>query len=61
MDLAIAIGMFLGTGVAAEIAKRIVPGTKHDSTAVQWLGVVSKVMTLGMSRVIPGEGRLKKK
>ncbi len=56
-----AVGIALGSGVAAEILRRLIPGTKHDSTAVKILGVVSKILTLGLSSKLKGDGRRRKK
>ncbi len=60
MEILQAVGMALGTGVAAEIIRRVIPGTRHDSTAVRVLGIVSRVLTLGASSKIKGDGRPKR-
>jgi len=50
----------ISSGVAAEILRRVIPGTKNDSKAVRVLGIVSKVLTLGTTAIVKGDGRLKK-
>ena len=58
-DLITAVAVALGSGVAAEIVRRIIPGTKHDSKAVAWLGTISKILTLGGTSFLKGDGKLK--
>lgn len=60
VEIAMIVGAALGSGVAAEIARRAIPGTKHDNTAVKVLGFFSRVLTLGASTKFKGDGRLKK-
>lgn len=60
-ELLMALATALGTGVAAEILRRIVPGTKHDSGAVWILGLVSNLLTVGVMSFLPGDGRKKRK
>ncbi len=60
MDILLAVGAAVGSGVAAEFMRLLIPGTKHDSKAVKILGVLSKLLTLGATAAIKTDGRRKK-
>lgn len=48
------IAMSWGAIVAlAEVAKRLIPGTKDDTVIVKVLDLVSKVLTLGGVKLLP--------
>lgn len=60
IELMRAVGVALGTGLAAEVARRVIPGTKYDSTGLRVLWFVSQILTLGVTSFFPGDGRRKK-
>lgn len=60
MEILQAAGVVLGSGVAAEVLRLLIPGTKHDSKAVRVLRVVSKVLTLGLTSMVRSNGRQKR-
>jgi len=53
------VGVALGSGVMAEVTRRIIPGTKYDSVVVNILGMISKILTVGLTSFLKGDGRLK--
>ena len=44
----------------AEVAKRVIPGTKDDQLIVRLLDIGSKVLTLGLSSLAPRQDGAKK-
>jgi hypothetical protein len=44
----------------AELAKRLIPGTKDDTIIVKVLDIVAKVLTLGGVKLLPNQDGVKK-
>lgn len=44
----------------AELAKRLIPGTKDDNIIVKVLDMIAKVLTLGGVKLLPKQDGIKK-
>ena len=43
-----------------EVLKRLIPGTKDDRVIVKILDTAGKILTIGLSSLVPGQDGVKK-
>lgn len=55
----IAVG-YAALVAVAELAKRLIPGTKDDTVIVKALDMLGKVLTLGGAKLLPNQDGVKK-